>query len=75
MAGARHGGAEAFFERLAAGFQRAGVEQKVVIRKDDGRASRLREASLDPVQLSFGGMLDFITPFRLKRIIAEKGKK
>lgn len=68
MAGARHGGAEAFFERLAIGLTRAGVEQKVVIRKDVERAARLRDGGVEPIQLPFGGLLDFCTPFALKKI-------
>ncbi len=69
MAGADNGGAEAFFERLAIGFQRAGLDQKIVIRKNTGRASRLREAGIEPVQLGFGGGLDFKTPRQLKQIV------
>ena len=68
MAGAVHGGAEAFFERLAIGFQRAGIDQKVIIRKDTARAERLSSGGVDPVQLSFGGMLDFQTSRQLKKI-------
>lgn len=71
MAGARHGGAEAFFERLAVALHRAGEEQKIVIRRDAARAARLREAGLQPVELSFGGALDLLTKPRLGRIIAE----
>ncbi len=68
MAGAEHGGAEAFFERLAGGLHRGGVEQKVVIRKDAARAERLIGEGVTPVQLPFGGMFDFCTPFALKKI-------
>ncbi len=71
MAGAQHGGAEAFFERLAIGLKRAGITQKIIIRKDDNRAERLRAGGLDPVELPFGGMLDFQTPRKIKRLIAE----
>jgi glycosyltransferase involved in cell wall biosynthesis len=71
MAGAPHGGAEAFFERLAIALARAGEDQKIVIRRDANRAARLRQAGLDPVELSFGGILDFATTSRLKRIIAD----
>ena len=39
MAGAEHGGAEAFFVRLALALHRAGLEQKVVIRADERRAA------------------------------------
>ncbi len=70
MAGARHGGAEAFFERLAAALHRAGEDQKIVIRRDAERAARLARAGLAPVELSFGGAFDFVTRPRLARIIA-----
>jgi len=68
MAGAHHGGAEAFFERLAIGLAKAGVEQKVIIRKDAERADRLRGGGVAVTQLPFGGLLDFCTPFALRKI-------
>lgn len=68
MAGAHHGGAEAFFERLAIGLTGAGVEQKVIIRKDADRADRLRTGGVEVTQLPFGGLLDFCTPFALRKI-------
>lgn len=61
MAGAPKGGAEAFFERLAGAFERHGVDQAVVIRRDDARAARLREAGVPPMELAFGGRLDMTT--------------
>jgi len=71
MAGAKHGGAEAFFERLATSLRRAGEEQKLAIRRDPERAARLRRGGLDVAELGFGGMLDLLTSRRLARIIAE----
>ncbi|NQV43728.1 MAG: glycosyltransferase [Rhodospirillales bacterium] len=68
MAGAHHGGAEAFFERLSIGLASAGVEQKVIIRKDADRADRLRAGGGEVTQLPFGGLLDFCTPFALRKI-------
>jgi glycosyltransferase involved in cell wall biosynthesis len=70
MAGAKHGGAEAFFERLAIALHRAGEDQKIVIRHDPERIARLRQAGLDPAELPFGGMFDFDTKPQLTRIIA-----
>ncbi len=70
MAGARHGGAEAFFIRLVGALSRAGIQQHVVIRHDQERAAALRELNLNPVELSFGGMPDLLTRPRLKREIA-----
>jgi len=70
MAGAPHGGAEAFFERLALAFQRAGIEQRVAIRRDPARAARLRRGGIEPLELRFGGWLDFSTRPALRRAIA-----
>lgn len=69
MAGARHGGAEAFFTRLAVALNKAGQEQRVVIRRDPERAAALRAGGVDPVQFSFGGALDLVTKRRLAREI------
>ena len=66
MAGARHGGAEAFFTRLALALHRAGLEQEVVIRRDRERAETLRGGGLRPHELAFGGPLDLLTPLRLR---------
>ena len=67
MAGARHGGAEAFFTRLAIALERAGQAQRVIIRHDADRADALRGGGIEPVQLSFGGVLDLVTRRRLAR--------
>lgn len=69
MAGAAMGGAEGFFERLSLALPRAGVEVLPVIRTDAARAARL--ATLDPVQLRFGGPLDLLTRPRLRRVLRE----
>lgn len=71
MAGAEYGGAEAFFTRLVLALSRAGLEQRVVIRKNPRRAEALRAGGIEPVQLPFGGMLDFTTTRTLKREIAD----
>ena len=63
MAGAPHGGAELFFERLATAQHGAGDQVLPVIRADAERTARL--APLQPVQLPFGGMLDVLTRPRL----------
>lgn len=67
MAGAKHGGAEAFFTRLAVALHQAGQNQRVVIRRDPERAAALRAGGVDPVEFSFGGALDLITKRRLGR--------
>lgn len=67
MAGADKGGAEAFFERLTIALHREGIQQHVLIRANPGRAARLREAGLSPVELPFGGALDFSTKRQFKK--------
>ncbi|MBL6957822.1 MAG: glycosyltransferase [Rhodospirillales bacterium] len=69
MAGADFGGAEAFFTRLAIGFNRAGLDQQVVIRSNRRRADVLRRGGVDPIEMKFGGRLDIGTPLALKRLI------
>lgn len=70
MAGAAHGGAEAFFERLAVALDRAGEEQAIVIRRNLERAARLRRDGIEPLELLFGSLFDFATKPRLARAIA-----
>jgi glycosyltransferase involved in cell wall biosynthesis len=71
MAGAPHGGAEAFFERLAIALHHAGETQKLVIRREESRAARLRAAGLDVEEVAFGRALDFVTTRRLARSIRD----
>lgn len=63
MAGAEHGGAEAFFERLVPALHDAGLEQEVLIRRNPGRAALLRARGIEPVELPFGGMMDVRSRF------------
>ena len=70
MAGAGHGGAEAFFCRLVPALSCAGVDQRAAIRANPERAASLRAAGVDTVQMPFGGLLDLTTRLRLKREIA-----
>jgi glycosyltransferase involved in cell wall biosynthesis len=70
MAGAPHGGAEAFFTRLVPALARAGLEQRVAIRRDAARAAALRAAGIEPVELAFGGVFDLATRRALKREVA-----
>ncbi len=71
MAGARHGGAEAFFVRLAIALSRAGQEQRVLIRSDAERAAALRQGGIEPLQLPFGGWLDIATRRGFRRAVAQ----
>lgn len=69
MAGAEFGGAEAFFTRLVVALRRAGLHQRVVIRRNEHRATLLRDGGIEPVEFRFGGPLDISTRFGLKREI------
>lgn len=72
LAGAQHGGAESFFERLAPALAAAGLEQRVLFRSDAARQARLSAAGLtDLHQLSFGGRLDFATRLRFRRHVRD----
>ena len=57
MAGARHGGAELFFERLAVAFHAAGLSQQLMIKPDSDRMARLRAAGLDVAGCGFSPLL------------------
>jgi glycosyltransferase involved in cell wall biosynthesis len=60
MAGGRQGGAEAFFTRLAAAFDRCGeIEQCVLVRRGGAWVAPLRAAGVTTVELPFGGWFDF----------------
>lgn len=70
MAGADHGGAEGFFERLAVALQRSGeIEQHALIRTNPRRAALLAQGGVATTQLSFGGMFDISTSWGFKRAI------
>jgi glycosyltransferase involved in cell wall biosynthesis len=69
MAGAPHGGAEAFFVRLAIALQRAGQDQCVIIRRNPERAGALRQGGVETLELPFGRRLDLATRFGLRRAI------
>ncbi len=71
MAGAKYGGAEAFFTRLTIALQRAGLDQRIVIREDEDRARLLRAGGVEPIQLPFGGAFDFSTRWAIRRVIKE----
>jgi glycosyltransferase involved in cell wall biosynthesis len=69
IAGARHGGAEIFFVRLAEALQRAGETQRVLIRRDADRSRCLREAGVGVTELRFGGRFDLATRLGFRRVI------
>jgi glycosyltransferase involved in cell wall biosynthesis len=70
MAGAKHGGAEAFFTRMVLALHRAGLDQRVVLRPDTAREKLLADGGIAALPLAFGGKLDFSTRFGLRRELA-----
>lgn len=70
MAGARHGGAEIFFVRLASALQRVGETQRVLIRRDPDRSSRLRAAGVPVGELGFGSPFDLATRIGFRQEIS-----
>jgi glycosyltransferase involved in cell wall biosynthesis len=70
MAGARYGGAETFFVRVATALQRAGEAQRVLIRRNPRRAQSLRAAGVAVCELGFGGRFDVLSRLRFRREIA-----
>jgi glycosyltransferase involved in cell wall biosynthesis len=70
IAGARYGGAEVFFLRLAAAFQRAGERQRVLIRRDPARVKSLRKAEVAVSEVRFGGKFDLMTQLAFRREIS-----
>ena len=66
MAGAVHGGAELFFERLCVALHDAGEEVLPVIRSNAERAALLRASGMRPAEFAFGTRLDLLTRPRLR---------
>ena len=71
MAGARNGGAELFFSRLAIALSEIEYSQKVVIRKNKERFQQLKESDVDVKEMRFGGPLDFLTSYKLRKLAAD----
>lgn len=70
MAGAQHGGAEAFFVRLTVALAEAGIETRAVIRPFHHRSEALRDSGVAVTELPFGGWFDFVTRRKLAAEIA-----
>lgn len=71
IAGRPQGGAENFFIRLAIALNQTGVHQKILIRHHQDRASQLRHAGLSPLELRFGGILDFASRHHFRKAVRE----
>lgn len=68
MAGAKIGGAEKFFERLAIALHNAGENQHIAIRGEVEREALLKNAGITLSCHRFGGMLDFKSSRELQKI-------
>ena len=71
LAGAPQGGAERHFLRLCLALQRAGVEQRVVVRPHPQSLAVLRAGGIEPVTARFGRFLDWQTGRILQREVAD----
>ena len=69
IAGAKHGGAEAFFTRLVLALHRTGLDQRVLLRANPGREKQLNDGGVATQTLAFGGKLDISTRLKLRREI------
>jgi glycosyltransferase involved in cell wall biosynthesis len=69
MAGAKVGGAEAFFMRLVPALAQAAIPQAAVIRRHPERARILRDAGIPVAELNFGGPLDLLGRWSYGRAI------
>ena len=61
MAGAVHGGAEAFFTRMVLALAEAGLDQRIVMRPGDRREQLLQKAGLKVTTAPFRAVLDLAT--------------
>ena len=68
MAGARYGGAEEFFVRLALAFEKTNVDQRVAIRGHPLRRKQLGRGGVRMDTFSFGRWLAVRTKFGLGNI-------
>ncbi|HRK72262.1 MAG TPA: glycosyltransferase [Micropepsaceae bacterium] len=71
MAGAKAGGAEAFFERLTLSLHQAGEDVRAIIRHDPARLQRLQAGGVRAAGAPFGGPFDFSTRSALKAVMRE----
>lgn len=72
MAGAQNGGAETAFEDISLALSAAGIEQKIIIRGNNkSRLQKFKDAKIEVETLPFGGMFDFYTSWKMKKIIAD----
>lgn len=68
MAGAKIGGAEAFFMRLVTALAEAGVDQQAVIRTHPERKGILEKHGVPTTSIRFGGALDFLSRYKVQAV-------
>ncbi len=73
MAGARHGGAELFFERLACSFHKLGIKQHLVVKHNEDRIARLRGHGIPVESVSFTPLLKPFNKHYLANVIRRSG--
>ena len=73
MAGAEHGGAELYFERLALAFHGHGLAQTLATKPWPGRMAALRDGGLDARACGFTPYPAFPSRWKLKRMINASG--
>jgi len=72
MAGSLHGGAESAFEDISLALSASGLHQKIIVRGNHkSRIQKFMDAGIEVETLPFGGALDFYTPWKIKKIIAD----
>ncbi|MEM6811578.1 MAG: glycosyltransferase [Pseudomonadota bacterium] len=69
MAGGQHGGAEMAFIDMCVAMKEKGLDIEVVTRKNKVRDRLLDEAKIKTHHCRFGGIADFITSQKIKKII------
>ena len=70
LAGGPQGGAELHFVRLAVALERAGIDQRIVVRPHPAFLLPLQDAGVSVAPAPFGGLFDFKTRRILRREIA-----
>lgn len=65
------GGAETFFEKLAIAFQRAGIQQRLIICRHPARRERLEAAGCDVVEIPAKGWRKWLAKLAVKAIAKE----
>jgi glycosyltransferase involved in cell wall biosynthesis len=72
LAGAQFGGAERFFERLVPALGEIGIEQRVLLRKDERRQALLAAAGITDLHaLPFGNRLDLVTRLAFRQHVRQ----